>query len=537
MLVAYYWDGSVPMAHEIQNISSTGFYLLTDERWHLGTIVRMTLQRTDAPNGNTDTDNYISVLSKVVRLGEDGVGFAFVPLETKSSNKVNALKTEPVGRKALGKFLEQFKLEQGCATIGASRRVFEKGNKLDQDGRPAMHAGNFMKGLGDESGQALIMVALCTTCLFGFVALAADVGIMLREKRLLQIAADSAAIAGAAEYNYGDASTAAQSAATQNGFTNAAGGATIAVNSPPSFGPHAAIAGYVEVIASQSEPTLFMGFFGRSAMTVTARAVATALGTTNGCIYTLGTGGVDVSVTGNSDISIATCGITIDSNSSNALSLNGNVTLDAQSIGIVGGYSKTGNVTLTPTPVTGIVATSDPLGFLTAPAIPGNCAADPSYTGNQNPTLTAGCYNGLSGNGNINLTLSPGMYIINGAFSFSGNVSLTGSGVTLVLEGSTSLPGNVSLNLTAPTSGTYNGILIFQPSTNANALALTGNSGSVFKGIVYAPNTAVSLTGNSGSSIYADFVAKSLSLVGNASLNDYASINGNSVLSAVRLVE
>jgi hypothetical protein len=79
--------------------------------------------------------------------------------------------------------------------------------------------------------------------------------------------------------------------------------------------------------------------------------------------------------------------------------------------------------------------------------------------------------------------------------------------------------------------------LIFQPSTNANALALTGNSGSVFKGIVYAPNAAVSLTGNSGSSIYADFVAKSLSLVGNASLNDYASINGNSVLSAVRLVE
>jgi hypothetical protein len=113
------------MAHEIQNISSTGFYLLTDERWHLGTIVRMTLQRTDIPNGNTDTDHYISVLSKVIRLGEDGVGFAFVPLETKSSNYVKAPKSEPVGRKALGKFLEQLSLEQGCAIIGASRRVFE----------------------------------------------------------------------------------------------------------------------------------------------------------------------------------------------------------------------------------------------------------------------------------------------------------------------------------------------------------------------------------------------------------------------------
>jgi hypothetical protein len=129
------------------------------------------------------------------------------------------------------------------------------------------------------------------------------------------------------------------------------------------------------------------------------------------------------------------------------------------------------------------------------------------------------------------------MYVINGPFSFTGNVSLTGTGVTLVLEGSTSLPGNVSLNLSAPTSGTYNGVLIDQPSTNTNPLALTGNSGSIFKGIVYAPNAAVTLTGNSGSSIYTDFVVKSLALVGNASLNDYASINGSSVLAAVRLVE
>ena len=54
-----------------------------------------------------------------------------------------------------------------------------------------------MKRLKDENGQALIITALCMTCLFGFAALATDVGLMLRENRLLQIAADSAAIAGA----------------------------------------------------------------------------------------------------------------------------------------------------------------------------------------------------------------------------------------------------------------------------------------------------------------------------------------------------
>jgi hypothetical protein len=399
-----------------------------------------------------------------------------------------------------------------------------------------------MKRLKDESGQALVISVLCMTCLLGFVALATDVGLILREKRLLQIAADSAAVAGAAELNYGNATSAAQAAATQNGFTNGTGGATVTVNTPPLNGPHKPPASnntrYVEVIVSQNQPAIFMGLFGVSSLRPTARAVAWNGGASSGCIYTLGTSGSDLSVTGNSNISIPTCGIIDNSSSGSALSLTGNVTLNAQSIGIVGGYSKTGNVSLTPAnPVTGIVSISDPLGFLPTPTIPGGCSADPAYSGNQSPTLTAGCYNGLSGSGNIYLTFSPGLYIINGPFSFTGNVSLTGTGVTLVLEGSTSIPGNVSLNLTAPTSGTYNGVLIDQPSTNTSPLALTGNSGSIFKGIVYAPNAAVTLTGNSGSTIYTDFVVKSLALVGNASLNDYASINGSSVLAVVRLVE
>src|ERR1700730_1775148 len=95
-----------------------------------------------------------------------------------------------------------------------------------------------MKRLKDESGQALVISVLSMTCLFGFAALATDVGFILREKRLLQIAADSAAVAGAAELNYGNATSAAQAAATKNGFTNGPGGAIVTVNTPPLYGPH-----------------------------------------------------------------------------------------------------------------------------------------------------------------------------------------------------------------------------------------------------------------------------------------------------------
>ena len=62
-----------------------------------------------------------------------------------------------------------------------------------------------MKRLTDESGQALVITALCMSIfIFGFVALAADVGIMFRAKRMAQTAADGAAVAGASELAFGD---------------------------------------------------------------------------------------------------------------------------------------------------------------------------------------------------------------------------------------------------------------------------------------------------------------------------------------------
>ena len=46
-LAAYYWTGAPPAAHSIRDISSTGLYVVTEERWYPGTLVLMTLQRTD----------------------------------------------------------------------------------------------------------------------------------------------------------------------------------------------------------------------------------------------------------------------------------------------------------------------------------------------------------------------------------------------------------------------------------------------------------------------------------------------------------
>lgn len=79
-LIAYYWTGGTPQAHRVGDISSTGFYLLTKERWVPETVIRMTLQRTLA--GGANSEDAISVLSKVVRWGEDGVGHEFILLDS-----------------------------------------------------------------------------------------------------------------------------------------------------------------------------------------------------------------------------------------------------------------------------------------------------------------------------------------------------------------------------------------------------------------------------------------------------------------------
>src|ERR1700722_19670100 len=93
----------------------------------------------------------------------------------------------------------------------------------------------------DESGQAIVLVAVSMAALIGFLALAVDVGGLFRDKRNLQIAADGAAMAAALDYLYYGSTTSAQAAgqaaATANGVTNGTGGAVVTVNGPPLNGP------------------------------------------------------------------------------------------------------------------------------------------------------------------------------------------------------------------------------------------------------------------------------------------------------------
>jgi Flp pilus assembly protein TadG len=109
-LVAHYWDGAAPLAHDVRDISSTGLYLLTEQRWYPGTLVKISLQR----NGVTDTDpdRSITVSGKVVRSGADGVGLSLV-LPEKHSAHGHLAGGNGADRPTFLRFLKRFLAKHG----------------------------------------------------------------------------------------------------------------------------------------------------------------------------------------------------------------------------------------------------------------------------------------------------------------------------------------------------------------------------------------------------------------------------------------
>jgi hypothetical protein len=410
-----------------------------------------------------------------------------------------------------------------------------------------------MRILNDERGQVMVLTVFCMAVLIGFLAFAIDVGILLRAKRTLQTAADSAAIAGAAELAFGDWGSAAQADSAQNGVTDGVNGATVVVHNGPSSGPFANNASYVEVIVTQPQPTFFISAFnalsglGQSFMTLSARAVATPIPTPS-CIYTASS----ISLANGADLSAPTCGIIDEGTGNNALTVVPGATLSALYIAVVGGDSGGGNIS--PAPITGTSPTGDPLNSrnLQPPAYdPAACLDDPHIAGGSDQSFGAVgngtiCYNGLTVSGSGIKTMNSGIYVINGpmVFNSSGTIQSGPDGVTIYFTptagGSfTDLGGN-AVQLAPSDSGTYQGILFYQDPGDTQTMSFTSDNTWSLSGIIYAPTANLTITAGLGpSSFSSDFVVNALSFTGNSPFNltPYAPLEGPTPIATPRLAE
>jgi Flp pilus assembly protein TadG len=401
--------------------------------------------------------------------------------------------------------------------------------------------------LRGESAQAVVFVALAMAVIMGFVGLAVDIGQLRFVRQKMQTAADAAAIAGALEINACSGGsncaamqTAAQSSLAENGFssstllTNCASSAlttlTITVNRAPcglakTQDPHNGNTNYVEVLLSQSQPLYFARILGISSVALTTRAEAGLAGGSN-CIYALdptGSGALHVQLLA---ALVSKCGIVVESNSNSALQCDLLAAISASQIGVVGKASSF-LCALSPSPKTHITMPSpaDPLAYLTKPAVP-SCGV--SHTGQlaYHGSDAALNLSGASGNvvlwpdgaycGGINIqpgahvTFQPGTYALTsknggtstppGGLTVDLGTTVTASGVTLYNYGpSGGITFNFSsftfggVNMTAPTSGTYSGILFFQDPGNTSQALIVGTSSwnTVLQGSYYFPSAAV----------------------------------------------
>ena len=73
---AYRWNGATLVQESVRDISPTGVYIVTKDRWQRGTLVTLTLQR-EGPL-ETTAERRLDVRAMVARSGKDGVGLAFV---------------------------------------------------------------------------------------------------------------------------------------------------------------------------------------------------------------------------------------------------------------------------------------------------------------------------------------------------------------------------------------------------------------------------------------------------------------------------
>ena len=78
----------------------------------------------------------------------------------------------------------------------------------------------------------------------------------------------------------------------------------------------------------------------------------------------------------------------------------------------------------------------------------------------------------------------------------------------------------------APTSGTYNSVAIYQPSSNSNAMTLQFGSGSsIFDGAIYAPSAAVDLHDQGGAVTATNLIVGQAYINGKVNLSNYSTYN------------
>jgi len=379
-----------------------------------------------------------------------------------------------------------------------------------------------------RSGQILIVFVIAFTLVAGAVAMMLDGGRVYWEKRMAQNAADSAAMAGGHELRRGSdlTTTTVINWIKDDGELHGYQASEIRVFYPPKTGIHKDDTQFVEAVVTRDVPLTFMRFFGWTTANVKGRATAGLQTGGEACMIALNNDptqdGMRFNGTGNLT---ANCGLMTNSTDPSAMRNVGGGDVQASWVGVTGGY--TGGGTTNPSPTTSVPPILDPLSELPVPSS-STMAMGSKTTSGGVTTYTPGYY-------------PQGIKITGGTHVFSAGEYFTGKGIQVTggdisgsevffYNGSTNpnqgieFGGNGLAELSAPTSGTYKGVLFFgnpnTPNRGSGNKILRGNANSFFQGSLYFPSQHLDWAGNpENSNKWALVIGDTIDVSGNTNMS------------------
>ena len=408
----------------------------------------------------------------------------------------------------------------------------------------------------DKRGNAMIIAAAALPLLIGSAGLATDTIQWALWKRQLQRAADSAAIAGVYDRVAAEGATTGTPAAVTKdlGLNNHTGMALQSGYPQITYPADAGInQNQVRVVLAVQRPLSFSSMFMTNPPLIrTTAQAATVSSAGEFCVLSLQNNSkTGIQATGNASI-VMDCGMMTNSTSTNAAAGQGSSSVTATTLAAAGGIQQSSNWTVDAyQPYSPALA--DPYLSLEPDATEkAACAGTPpSLTvNNSNDGLSLDlddyggkiCYSSLSIGSNRTLTIRDGLVLIDG-----GGVNIQGTfnliNATLILTnksssttatiGSLDMNAGGYMNATAPTSGKWSGMAIYQdrratdnsPTGNISANSpnkINGNSTNKITGVVYFPSQQVTYNGNgTGSATCTQFVAKRIYWSGNTGINNF----------------
>ncbi|HEU4696096.1 MAG TPA: pilus assembly protein TadG-related protein [Sphingomicrobium sp.] len=418
----------------------------------------------------------------------------------------------------------------------------------------------FRKLWQDKRGNAIMIAGAMLPLVVGAAGLATDTIQWTLWKRQLQRAADSAAIAGVYTRQAANGATSGVSAAVSHDLTidnhvwMALKTGFPQVTFPADSGVKT---NQVQVTLAIQQRLPFSSMFMAAPPTI--RAVSTAATVPAGgfpCFDATDTSAViGLNFSGNASIESPDCDGFSNANSANTSVAKGSSDISLRTIGGVGGIQQSNNFHVSayrpyspPIP--------DPFASVTPDPSAMKCDVGVTTTKGKNTTTTYGAYAlSDSDNGNVgNLKTSDGStancfssisvasnrtlvlpdnqtyYVNGGDLDIQGSLSCNSCTIVLTNKSAASPIGNIkvnasaAINMTAPNTGTYKGIAIYQDrrATDCNNCnKINGNSGSIVQGALYFPSRELEYNGTgTTSAICTMFVAKRLNFSGNSATSN-----------------